>query len=211
MLRLAMMAMVGSVSLGAVSQTPTQTLKARDAEIRAALPPAGQKPTATQEEKIEQAALSTIDLKAMAQAALGKYWAEEPQSKRQEFLNVFRDRFREATAQQWSAYRQAQTQFLPEQRISDDEVKVPTKLTVSGEPTEVDYLMRKEDSGWKVVDIIVDGVSTVDHYRDVFAQAISAEGFDGLIARLRNAGKPSQGTGGAGNTGKATGTGGSGH
>jgi len=60
---------------------------------------------------------------------------------------------------------------------------------VKGEPTRIDYRMRQENGNWRIVDIIVDDVSTVDNYRASFNRIIKKEGMDGLIARLNGAGK----------------------
>lgn len=166
---------------------PTETLKARDAEIRSVLPPSGQEPSAATKDKLESAVLSAVDVEAMAKDALGKNWAVQPSSKRHKFIEAFRARFKKATSQQLDLYRSAKTTYGKEQKVSDDETKVTTQLTVKGEPTEVTYKMRKEKQGWRIVDIVVDGVSTIQNYRSTFNKVIAKEGFDGLIARLKNA------------------------
>ena len=63
-------------------------------------------------------------------------------------------------------------------------MKVPTEVTIKGEPTHIDYVMRRSGGDWRIVDIIVDDVSTVDNYRSSFGRIIKKEGMDGLIARL---------------------------
>jgi phospholipid transport system substrate-binding protein len=45
--------------------------------------------------------------------------------------------------------------------------------------------MYKNDSDWKVYDVIVDGVSLVTTYRSTFAEEIRQNGIDGLIKSLR--------------------------
>ncbi|MGH8746415.1 MAG: MlaC/ttg2D family ABC transporter substrate-binding protein, partial [Burkholderiales bacterium] len=49
---------------------------------------------------------------------------------------------------------------------------------------EVDYRMEKTPDGWKIYDIVFDGVSLVATYRSEFAQQIRNGGIEGLIARL---------------------------
>ena len=181
--------------------SPTQTLKARDAEIRAVLPPSGQQPTAQTKQKIEDAVLKAVDVEQMAKDALGKNWAVQTKKTRRQFIDAFRARFKKATSQQLDLYRSARTNYLPEEKVSDDTVKVPTELTVKGEPTKVAYLMKKENGSWRIVDIVVDGVSTIQNYRSTFNKVIAKEGFDGLISRLKNANK-AQGEGGSGGQGK---------
>jgi phospholipid transport system substrate-binding protein len=44
--------------------------------------------------------------------------------------------------------------------------------------------MKRASQGWRIVDIVVDGVSTVQNYRSSFSRIIQKEGIDGLIKRL---------------------------
>lgn len=198
LITLALLASTPVLAAPSATMGPTDTLKARDAEIRAVLPPAGQQPSDAAKQKIENAVLSAVDIEGMAKDALGKNWVKEPGRKRNDFISAFRNRFKKATSQQLDLYRSAQTQYVGEQKVGDD-VKVATQLVVKGEPTEVDYLMRKESKGWRIVDIVVDGVSTVQNYRSTFNKVIAKEGFDGLISRLKSAGGEERG--GAGGTG----------
>jgi phospholipid transport system substrate-binding protein len=52
-------------------------------------------------------------------------------------------------------------------------------------PTPVDYAMRKTPEGWKVYDIVVDGISLVLTYRSQFEEAARSGGMDGLIKQLQ--------------------------
>ena len=128
-------ALLLSLLLAATAQaeTATEALKARDAEIRAALPPQGTEPTAATRQKMESIVTKAVDLEGMA-------------------------------------------------------TFVPTEVLVKGEPTHVDYRMREEKGAWRIVDIVVDDVSTVENYRSSFNRIIKKEGMDGLIARLNGTG-----------------------
>jgi phospholipid transport system substrate-binding protein len=50
--------------------------------------------------------------------------------------------------------------------------------------------MRKTDSGWKIYDISVEGISLVLTYRSEFDQVVKQEGIDGLIKRLTQKNAP---------------------
>jgi phospholipid transport system substrate-binding protein len=169
--------------LSAPRTSATDALKARDAEVRALLPKPGEELTPATRDKIESVLIRTVDLEAMAKAALGKHWDEQPPAKRKKFMQAFVSRFKRLTGDQIASYRESQTQFLAEQKKGDD-VLVPTVLVVKGEPTHVDYEMRPEKDGWRIVDIVIDDVSTVQNYRSSFAKIIAQEGFDSLIAKL---------------------------
>jgi phospholipid transport system substrate-binding protein len=173
--------------LAAATTTATDALKARDAEVRAQLPPPGTELTPKLRAKIEDTLTKAVDVEGMAKSALGKHWDEQPPAKRQKFLKAFLSRFKQVSGDQLQSYRNSKTEFLPEER-EGDLVKVPTQLTVRGEPTHVVYVMRQVGNNWRIVDIIVDEVSTVQNYRSSFSRIIAKEGFDGLIARLSKTG-----------------------
>jgi len=172
----------------AQAETATEALKARDAEIREALPPQGTEPTPAQRKKLENIVTQAVDLEGMAKAALGKTWDETPPAKRKKFLEAFKSRFRKATGEQLDQYRSTNVKYFPEKKDEEDTM-VPTEVVVKGDPTHVDYRMRRASGAWRIVDIVVDDVSTVENYRSSFNRIIKKEGMDGLIARLNGTGK----------------------
>ena len=54
-----------------------------------------------------------------------------------------------------------------------------------GPPIPIDYSMEKTDKGWKVYDVIIDGVSLVTTYRGSFNDQITKGGIDGLVKTLQ--------------------------
>lgn len=49
----------------------------------------------------------------------------------------------------------------------------------------VDYRMRKVDGEWKVIDVIVEGISLIKNYRAQVQDIVRSKGADQLIAQLR--------------------------
>ena len=177
-------ALIVATLMLASRMSATEVLKARDAEVRALLPKQGEELSPARRERIENVLIRTVDLEAMARAALAKNWDEQPAAKRKKFMQAFLSRFKRLTGDQIASYRESQTEFLTEQGRSAGKVLVPTVLVVKGEPTHVDYLMEQRAESWRIVDIVIDDVSTVDNYRSSFSKVIAREGFDALIAKL---------------------------
>lgn len=167
----------------AATLSPTQALEGREKSIRASIPEKGSSLTPAAKHKVEQSATELVDLEGIAKAALKSHWDEQAPAKRQKFMKVFTARFRKAAAEQLDFYRTTSTKFAEEKKVGDD-VIVPSTLVVKGEPTQVDYRMRQVRGAWRIEDIIVDEVSTVQDYQSAFARIIKEKGFDGLIARL---------------------------
>jgi phospholipid transport system substrate-binding protein len=177
-----------TLALALAEASATQALKARDAEVRAAVPAKGAELTPATRQKLENILTRAVDLEGVARASLGKNWDKATPAQRKRFLDAFKQRFRKATADQFSDdYRGTEVKYSPEVPGDDGTVKVPTEVTIKGEPTHIDYVMRRSGPDWRIVDIVVDDVSTVDNYRSSFSRIIKKEGMDGLIDRLNKA------------------------
>ncbi|CBA14576.1 MlaC/ttg2D family ABC transporter substrate-binding protein [Xanthomonas albilineans] len=66
-------------------------------------------------------------------------------------------------------------------------VKVSTELVrSSGDPVPVDYLMRNTGGTWKIFDVMVEGVSYVQTFRNQFDTPLSNKSIAEVAAELRN-------------------------
>lgn len=66
-------------------------------------------------------------------------------------------------------------------------VKVSSELIRSGgDPIPVDYLMRRAGSGWKVFDVMVEGVSFVQTFRQQFDAELQRKSIKQVAAGLRS-------------------------
>lgn len=175
-------------ALLAAGGSATDALRARDAEIRAVLPADGGKPDQAARRRLEAIVARTVDTRAMLQAALGARWPALTERQRGRLASAFHKRFRAVGSAQLDEYRQARIEYLPEEP-DGERVRVPTRLTVKEETTPVAYLLRPDRGGWWIVDVVVDGVSTVENYRASFARVIAREGVDGLASRLERGGE----------------------
>lgn len=64
--------------------------------------------------------------------------------------------------------------------------RVKTRVTLeNGEQAPVDYVFRKTDDGWKIFDVIVEGISYVTTFRNQIGEAIRREGFDTTLEKLK--------------------------
>ncbi|MEJ2673507.1 MAG: ABC transporter substrate-binding protein, partial [Deltaproteobacteria bacterium] len=63
--------------------------------------------------------------------------------------------------------------------------RVATVIERPNENIPVTYLMRNASGGWKLYDVIVDGVSILETYRNKFSNVIRAKSFGYLLDRMR--------------------------
>lgn len=166
----------------------TQALRERDAEIRAALPPGRQPLTDPERTRIEAIVARIVDARAILEAAIGSRWATLTPAERQRLASAFERRFRVSGGLRIEDMREARIDFLAED-VKGDLVVVPTHVTLRNESSDVRYVLRRAQTGWRIVDIVADDVSVVENYRASFARIIGREGIDGLIRRLERTGE----------------------
>jgi phospholipid transport system substrate-binding protein len=63
-------------------------------------------------------------------------------------------------------------------------VKVGTVIMRTNEHIPVDYILEQKSQRWYIRDVIIDGVSIVDNYRDAFGKVIRSQSFDTLIQKM---------------------------
>jgi phospholipid transport system substrate-binding protein len=60
-------------------------------------------------------------------------------------------------------------------------------LRESGEPIRIDWRLLRRDQSWRIVDVVVEGMSMVLSQRSEYAAVIKGDGgkIEGLLTRLR--------------------------
>ena len=163
----------------------TDALKAREVEIRKLLPQEKAPLTPAVKQQLEKVMTQMVDLDQMARASLGEKAETLPANKRKEFFDVFGHRFAAASTEQVDLFRTNKIKYEAEQPASDGSVKVPTAVPTNEDESEIVYVMREQKGSWRIEDVVVDGVSTVNNFKQAFARVIAKEGIDALIARLK--------------------------
>ena len=134
---------------------------------------------------VDTKVMPNVNFIRMTASAVGRNWRQaSPEQKKR-----LQDEFKILLIRTYSgALSQVKEQTLNVKALraspSDAEVTVRTEVLGRGDPVQLDYRMEKTATGWKIYDLNVLGVWLVETYRTQFAQEISANGVDGLIASL---------------------------
>lgn len=129
-----------------------------------------------------------FDIRTIALFALGRHWRSANKQQLREYLALFTDFIVTSYAKRFGAYA-GETLVVKRTRTgSGRDVMVVSDVVQPGKPAlRVDWRVRETDRGYKVVDVIVEGVSMVITQRDEFAAVIRSKGkgIEGLLAALR--------------------------
>jgi phospholipid transport system substrate-binding protein len=127
-----------------------------------------------------------IDLDLVARLILGRHWRSASEAQRQEYLELFRGYALNFLASKLHLYRGQSYEVLDAQVINERDALVATRiLGNAGPPLKVDWRLREQDGTLMAIDVIVEGVSLIVTQRSEFGSVIERDGFEGLLAELR--------------------------
>jgi phospholipid transport system substrate-binding protein len=122
----------------------------------------------------------------MARSSLGAQWRTLDEKQRGRFVEVFKEVLAAQYMDDIDRFQGTETVTVGGSSQQDEEVVVRTTLvTGSRERVPIDYRMRAQQGSWMVVDVTIEGVSLVNHFRKTFAGALANMTIDQLIERLK--------------------------
>ena len=133
----------------------------------------------------EQKILPYFDLQEATRIAVGRAWWRASKEQQQKLVAEFRGLLIRAT-NMIQRYEGQTLETLPlYMKPTDTEVTVRNQYVRAGrKPVQIDFTMHKTEQGWKIYDIVVEGMSLVLTYRSEFDALVKQQGIDGLIKRL---------------------------
>lgn len=142
--------------------------------------------TKKMEKLAEEKILPHFNFPHMTQLAVGRNWKDASDAQKMSLTDQFRTLLLRTYSSTLSQYRNQTIDVKPLKAAeADAEVVVKTAVIQSGgQPIPIDYSMEKTPGGWKVYDVLIDGVSLVTNYRSSFNTEIKTNGIDGLIKSL---------------------------
>ena len=139
-------------------------------------------------EQARKAVGELIDFDALAKATLGKKWEEIKPADRSRYTAALKGAME---ANYLAKMRQGKktdigrirTEITGEEQQGTHTV-VHTKIDSGGETAAIDYLMELRPKGWRAVDVITEGVSLAETYREQVAKILAKKSLNEVIAAL---------------------------
>lgn len=178
-------------AIAVAEQTPTEIVEATAQEILKAMNGKREHYRQNPDELyglVDQLLVPRFDRVYAARLVLGKHWRAASKTQRQRFIDGFYRSLLRQYAEGLLEFTADTMTILPS-RGEDDESKATVRTVVKledGTEVPVHYRMRRTDRGWKVWDVVVEGISYVKNYRTDFDSEINAKGLDAVLARLES-------------------------
>lgn len=129
-----------------------------------------------------------LDIEYVGQFVLGAYRRRADEQQMEEFLSLLEDNIVQNYAWRFRSYNGQQVRLLNVREGSRDTQIVETELEQTGDapPIRVDWRVHRKDGAFKVIDIVVEGISMMVTQRDEYVGFMRSNGgVDALIEALR--------------------------
>ncbi|MAF47537.1 MAG: toluene tolerance protein [Rhodospirillaceae bacterium] len=129
-----------------------------------------------------------FDVDFISRTVLARHWRKASDDERTEFRQLFEDYIVSVYGRRLGNYSGEHFQIGKIVRKGDDQAYVSSKIVrPAGPPVKVAWRLRGRDGKWRIVDIVVEGVSMAMTQRSEFGAVIRREGgnVSGLNAKLR--------------------------
>jgi phospholipid transport system substrate-binding protein len=128
-----------------------------------------------------------FDLNTILQTSVGLRWASLDEASRRDLLTVFRAFTIASYTANFDKDGGEKFEVLPRVRTSGSDVVVQSTLQpANGDPVRIDYVMRGGPTGWRIVDVLLNGsISRVAVQRSDFRSLLASGGTGPLVDSLR--------------------------
>ena len=123
----------------------------------------------------------------MSKLVLARNWRKLDKAKRSEFVGEFKQHLSRTYGTRLDRYDQERIDVYGAQVEVRNDVSIKTRI-IGGQfdGAEIAYRLRERGEDWKIIDVVIEGVSLVSNYRSQFAEVLNSGGIDDLLAKLRD-------------------------
>lgn len=146
---------------------------------------------AEQEQRFKAIVHDYIAFKSIARWVLGgRYWRQASEQQREKYLNLFEELMVATYAHRFQNYSGEKLEITGTQIIDSDQALVRTTLMRpnADKPLRVDWRVRATNGSYRVIDIMIEGLSMAQSQRSEFASLLRSNGgsVEDLMAELED-------------------------
>jgi phospholipid transport system substrate-binding protein len=136
-------------------------------------------------DRLAQAVAKVFDPEELAKRTLAGRWQDFSAEEQKQFTSAYVKLLQKTYLRHLESYTNEKVDFLGESELAENRAEVSTKIVAADKEIAIVYRLIKKSS-WKVYDVVIEGVSLVQNYRNQFAQILTKESPAQLISRLEN-------------------------
>ena len=174
-----------AVPAGAVENGPTTVVEQTTSGVVGVLAQQDL-PIDEKRRRIEQIVYESIDFDTLSKLVLARNWSRLTPEQQVQFTEEFKKHLSLTYARNIEGYKNEKVQVVGDREEARGDWTVKTRIVrQSAEPIEVDYRMRQTAGTWKIIDVIIEGVSLVSNFRSQFQGIVANEGPARLLDLLK--------------------------
>jgi len=128
---------------------------------------------------------ASFDMPFISKTVLGKYWETFNKEQRSRFVEAFTKMSIATYAANFDRYSGERFKMVSEKEVSGDRILVQSQLIKSdGGKIQLDYLLHRTSSQWRIINIIAEGVSDLALKRADYSAFLKNKGFEALLEKL---------------------------
>lgn len=166
---------------------PTEAVRKTIDEVIGILDDPAWKKSGKKEERrklLEQTISRRFNYPEMAKRTLGAEWGKRTPEEQKEFSANFQTLLTNTYIGRIEAYSGEKVQYLKE--LNDGEyAEVYTHVDTGKSVIDISYRLQKNSEDWNVYDVVVEGTSLVQNYREQFKRILRKDSFAELSKQLR--------------------------
>ena len=135
--------------------------------------------------RIQDVVYANLDFETLTKLVLARNWSRFDDGQRAKFMDEFKQHLSMTYGRNVESYHNEKVTILESRHEVNGDATVRTKILRGGPgDISVDYRLRQRDGAWRIIDVIIEGVSLVSNFRSQFQDVVSNGGPDRLIALL---------------------------
>jgi phospholipid transport system substrate-binding protein len=137
--------------------------------------------------RVEDVVLASVDFETLSKLVIARNWSKFTEAQRAEFMTLFKNHLSMTYGRNVESYKNEKVTITGSREENGGDTTVKTKI-LRGGPGDilVDYRMRQRDGTWKIIDVIIEGVSLVSNFRSQFQDVVASGGPERLLSLLRD-------------------------
>ncbi len=149
------------------------------------------------QEKLEKLFSENVDFAWVGRFVMGRFWRQATDEQKKRYLAAYEQFETLHYASRFAEYTSGAFKITGSRDDGEGEFTIHMQImpgSAQDEPVLVDYRVRSEKGGFKIFDVIIEGVSMITTQRSEFSSVIGKHGIDYLTdqlaakARANNAG-----------------------
>ncbi len=140
---------------------------------------------AQRRENIRTSIRNNFDFQSMSQSVLATNWKKATPEEQEDFVEYFLQYLESTYMKAIESYTNEEFLYLKE-KVRGERALVKTVIKRDTVETPVDYKLRNDGSRWYVYDVVIEGSSLVNTYRNTFSAIVKTEGMQGLLDDLKH-------------------------